>query len=58
MKLGPSVDTYDNLAQIYIKQGEKEKADSLWRKALQTQDLAKKIEILSTILRQNKKKRL
>ena len=57
MKLGPSVDTYDNLAQIYIKQGEKEKADSLWRKALQTQDLAKKIEILSTILRQKQKEK-
>ena len=57
MKLGPSVDTYDNLAQIYIKQGEKEKADSLWRKALQTQDLAKKIEILSTILRQKQEEK-
>ena len=57
MELGPSVDTYDNLAQIYIKQGEKEKADSLWKKALQTKDLAKKIEIISTILRQKQKEK-
>lgn len=57
MQLGPSIDTYDNLAQIYVKQGEKEKADSLWKKALQTKDLVKKTEIIAAILRQKQKER-
>lgn len=57
MQLGPSIDTYDNLAQIYVKQGEREKADSLWKKALLTKDQAKKTEIIAAILRQKQKER-
>ena len=56
MKLGPSPDTYDNLAQIYIKQGKKEKADSLWKEALRTKDISKKSEIIATILRNKQEK--
>lgn len=56
MKLGPSPDTYDNLAQIYIKQGKKEKADSLWKEALKTKDISKKSEIIATILKNKQEK--
>ena len=42
---------------IYIKQGNRTKADSLWRKALQTQDLAKKAEIITTILTQKQEEK-
>lgn len=52
LKVEPNVDTYDNLARIYTKQGLKSKADSLWAHALQTNDLSKKNEILEFILHQ------
>ncbi len=52
MKIGPSADTYDNLAQVYIKLGQKEKADSLWDKALQTKNILKRNQIVATMLRQ------
>lgn len=52
MKAEPNADIYDNLARIYIKQGQKEKADSLWQRALQTDDLSKKVEFLEIILKQ------
>lgn len=51
MKLGPSSDTYDNLANIYIKQGLKAKADSLWKEALRVPDISKKCEILKIMLK-------
>lgn len=58
MKLEAVLIRMTTLHKFIIKQGEKEKADSLWRKALQTQDLAKKVEILSTYLDKNKKKKI
>lgn len=51
MKIGPSPDTYDNLARLYIKVGEKQKADSLWEKALQTKDILKKSQIVEAMLK-------
>lgn len=50
----PSVDTYDNLARIYAKQGKKVKADSLWQKALQTKDVGKRCAIVGAMLKQKK----
>lgn len=47
----PTVDTYDNLARIYAKQGRKAKADSLWRRALQTDDVAKRCMIVGAMLK-------
>lgn len=55
MAIEPSVDTYDNLARIFAKQGHTIKADSLWTKALTTKDLPKKAEILSAMLKQKQK---
>lgn len=52
MEIEPKVDIYDNLARIYMKQGLKSKADSLWRQTLRTDNLTKKIEILEFILHQ------
>lgn len=52
MDIAPSVDTYDNLARIYAKQGKIEKADNLWAKALTTKDLYKKATFLSAMLKQ------
>lgn len=54
IKIGPSPDTYDNLARLYIKFGEKQKADSLWEKALQTKDILKKSKIVEAMLNYKK----
>lgn len=50
MRIGPSPDTYDNLARLYMKRGEKHRADSLWEKALQTKDILKKSKIVEAML--------
>lgn len=47
----PSVDTYDNLARIYARQGKEQVADSLWRKALAMGDICQKITILEAVLK-------
>lgn len=57
MKIGPSPDTYDNLARLYIKVGEKQKADSLWEKALQTKDILKKSQIVEAMLKYKQQER-
>lgn len=52
MKIGPSPDTYDNLARIYAKKGLVSKADSLWQHALQCDNLHTKVTILEAIYQQ------
>lgn len=55
MTLGPSSDTYDNLAQLYVRQGKKTKADSLWNQALHTEDVCKKSQIVEGMLKYKQK---
>lgn len=47
----PTVDTYDNLARIYARQGKEKKADSLWKKALAMGDIDQKITICEAELK-------
>ena len=47
----PSVDTYDNLARIYARQGKEQLSDKYWRKALSQCDIKHSITILDAILK-------
>lgn len=47
--LCPTPNTYEGLARIYYKKGKREKAYEMWQKALQTNDLYQKAEILQTM---------
>lgn len=47
----PSVDTYDNLARIYARQGKEKVADSLWEKAFAKGNINQKVTILEAILK-------
>lgn len=49
-KKSPTVDTYDNLARLYARQGKEQQADSLWKKALKESNLKQRITILEAIL--------
>lgn len=54
-KINPSADTYDNLAQIYAKQGKFIKADSMWNLAMNKANLKQKVTITKNILKYNNK---
>lgn len=55
-KINPSVDTYDNLAQIYAKQGKFQIADSMWNLALNKASLKQKVTITENIIKYNNQK--
>lgn len=48
----PNVFAYKGLARIYYKRGEKEKARDMWQKALQTDNMYLKSEVLQDIYNQ------
>ena len=49
-KESPTVDTYDNLARLYARQGKEQQADSLWKKALKKSNIKQRVTILEAIL--------
>lgn len=47
--IGPSVDTYDNMAKILARQGHEQQADSLWNLALEKCNIEQKCQIIKNI---------
>ena len=45
----PNVFAYKGLAQIYYKRGEREKARDMWQKAMQTDNMHLKVEVLQAL---------